>query len=118
MCAIWDRTVGLSWCNCKEELQKTQHASNVRLYTNRKDGERRLRSFRDVYKETKARLACYLTITKLDGWEECGKNECKKEQTSLKKEVDEMLNEYEREVNLGIGLIEMNGERMENWKRV
>lgn len=36
----------------------------------------------------------------------------------MKKAVDATLNEYGREVNFGKGFIEMNGERIENWKQV
>ena len=55
----------------KEELRNTQghgmQARNEQLYTNRKDRGRELRRFKDVYNETKRRVASYLATTE-NGW--------------------------------------------------
>ena len=47
----------------KNEGFHGKQVSNKCLYTKRKDGGRGLRSFIDIYKETKVRVACYVTTS-------------------------------------------------------
>ena len=50
----------------KDELRQVnkhgKQASDERLYTEKKEGGRGLKNFKDVYKETRVRVACYLAI--------------------------------------------------------
>ena len=40
-----------------------RQSSNERLYTKRTDGDRGLKSFKEVYDETKTRVACYMATS-------------------------------------------------------
>ena len=60
-------------------------ASDERLYTNREDGGRGLRSFKEIYKEMKVRVACYMATATNECLEAAWKNEYMKEQTSIKR---------------------------------
>ena len=55
----------------KRELRSKQklgkQASDERLYLKREDGRRGLKSMRDVYKETRTRMACYMQSQKISG---------------------------------------------------
>ena len=46
----------------KTSIRYGKQASDERLYTERKEGGRQLKSFKDVYKETRIKVACYLAI--------------------------------------------------------
>lgn len=105
----------------KEELRKVnfhgKQASDERLYTERKEGGRGLKSFKDVYQETKVRVACYLA-TSTDEWlKKAWGNEYEKDQTSLKIEVEEIMEMYDRNtVKFERGFVEWGEQRYDNWK--
>ena len=62
-----------------------RQSSDERLFTNRREGGRGLKSFKEVYDETKTRVACYMA-TSTDEWVEVAwKNEMSREQASLKR---------------------------------
>ena len=59
----------------------------------RKDCGRGLNSFKEVYDETKTRIACYKASMTNEWIKLAWKNESRKEQTSVKKEAERMRNE-------------------------
>ena len=105
----------------KEELRKLKfhgrQASDEKLYTERKEGGRGLKSFKDVYKETKVRVACYLATSKDEWLKKVWENELKKDQMSLKIEVEEIMELYGRDtVKFEKGFVELDDHIYENWK--
>ena len=62
-----------------------RQSSDERLFTNRREGGRGFKSFKEVCDETKKRVTCYMA-TSTDEWIKVAwKNEMSKEQTSLKR---------------------------------
>ena len=46
----------------RQVIKYGKQASDERFSTERKEGGRQLKSFKDVYKETRIKVACYLAI--------------------------------------------------------
>ena len=83
-----------------------RQSSDQRLLTNRREGGRGLKSFKELYDETKTRVACYMA-TSTDEWiEVTWKNEMSKEQTSLKREAKEAMRK-----TFGEGYVKIDQER-------
>ena len=62
-----------------------------RLYSKRNEGGRGVKSFKEVYDETKTRVACYMAAA-TNEWIRVGwRNESQKEQISLKKEAEKAI---------------------------
>ena len=106
----------------KDELRGAnshgKQASDERLYEDRREGGRGMRSFKDVYNETRTRVACYLATATNHWLRKAWENEYDKEQTSLKKEVDEMFQRFGKNVKFRKGIIEWDEERYDNWKLI
>ena len=95
-----------------------RQASDERLYTNRREGGRGLKSFREVYYETKTRVSCYMAISK-DRWIQAAwENEFQKEHSSVKKEAEKAMRNIDANVTFGRGFVLVDGERYDNWKEV
>ena len=62
-----------------------RQSSDERLFTNRREGGRGLKSFKDVYDETKSRVACYMATSNDEYIKVAWKNQINKEETSLKR---------------------------------
>ena len=87
-----------------EFRQSNKHgkqASDERLYTERKEGGRGLKSVKDVYKETRERVACYLTIENNEWLRKVWDNEYDKEQYLLQTEVEEIVRACGKEFDKG-----------------
>ena len=65
-----------------------RQSSDKRLFTNRRKGGQGLKSFKEVYDETKTRVACYMATSTDKRIKVAWKSEMSKEQTSLKREAE------------------------------
>ena len=63
-----------------------RQSSDERLHTKKTEGGRGLKSFKEVYDETRTRVACYMATSTNEWIAAAWRNEIRKEQTSLKKE--------------------------------
>ena len=77
-----------------EEFHGRQ-SSDERLYSKRSKGGRGLKSFKEVYVETKTWVACYMAAAKSEWIRIAWRNESQKEQISLKKEVEKAMKKVE-----------------------
>jgi len=106
----------------KELRDKNMHgkqASDERLYLRMEDGGRGLKSMKDVYEETKVRVACYMTYPNSPWIEAAWRNEVCKEGKSLCRDVNDTLAEYD--VNITVseeGMFEDGKVIMGGWKDV
>ena len=93
-----------------------RQSSDERLFTNRREGGRGLKSFKELYDETKTRVACYMA-TSIDEWIKVAwKNEMNKEQTSQKREAEAAMREMEVVATFGEGYVGLDQERYVDWK--
>ena len=93
-----------------------RQSSDERLYSKRIDGGRGLKSFKEVYDETKTRVACYMAMSKNE-WIKCAwRNEIHKEQTSLKREAENAMINVSAVVEFDEGSVTINEERYTDWK--
>ena len=82
----------------------------------RRDGVRGLKSFKEVYDETKTQVACYIA-TSTNKWIRLAwRNEARKEQTSLKKEVEKAMRGVNAVVSVDEGAVTIGEERTTEWK--
>ena len=72
----------------KQERFHGKQASDERFYAKREDGGRGLKSFKEVYDETKVCVACYMATTANEWIRVAWENEYLKKQT-LKREAEE-----------------------------
>ena len=93
-----------------------RQSSDERLFANRREGGRGLKSFKEVYDETKTRVACYMA-TSTDEWIKVAwKNEMSKEQTSLKREAEAAMRKIDVLATFGEGYVKIDQERHVDWK--
>ena len=106
----------------KDELRQVcnhwTQASDERLYTDRKEGGRGLSSFKDVYKQTRVRVACYLALSNNEWLRKAWDNEYDKDHLSLKSEAEDILKTCGKTVKFEKGYIQLDEERYDNWKVV
>ena len=93
-----------------------RQSSDERLYTKRKVGGRGLKSIREVYDETKTRVACY-TATSTNEWI-CAawKSDMQKEHTSLKREAETVMRKVDARVIFDKGAVIISENRQTEWK--
>ena len=87
----------------KELRDKGMHgkqASDERLYLKCQDGGRGLKSMKDVYEDTKARVACYMAHQSSCFIKVAWENEVRKEDKSLCRDANDILTRYN--VNLSV----------------
>jgi len=89
---------------------------NERLYTNRKAGSRGLKSFREVYDETKTRVACYMATCTNEWICAVWKSEMQKEHTSLKQEAETVMRKVDAPVTFDQGAVIISENRQTEWK--
>ena len=75
-----------------------QQARDKRLYLKRQDGGRNLKSMRQVYKETKVRVATYMVCSTSHWIRIVWEREYNSEYKSLKREAEQALPEFGVEV--------------------
>ena len=107
----------------KRKLRKKamhgQQSSNERLYLPRDKGGRGLKSFEDIFVETKSRIASYL-CNATDSWLKIVWNrDLKKEYSSIHKTVEEAFSMIGVDVEFGVNEVKINGTKVEgDWKQV
>ena len=94
-----------------------RQSSDERLYLMRNKGSRRLKSFKDVYYETKTRVVCYMAAATNKCIRVVWKNQSQKEQISLKKEVEKAMRKVEVTVSFDEGSVIIGQERYTEWKK-
>ena len=72
-----------------------RQSSDERLYSKRSKGGRGFKSFKEVYDETKTRVACYMAAAKSEWIRISWGNESQKKQISLKKETEKEIRKIE-----------------------
>ena len=93
-----------------------KQASDERLYGRREDGGRGLKSFKEVYDETKVREACYMATSNNEWIKVSWRNEYMKEQTSLKIVAEEVMRSVNAQVEFNAGEIKIGNENYMDWK--
>ena len=93
-----------------------KQSSDERLYGKRDDGGRGVKCFKEVYDETKVRVACYMAASSNEWIQASWKNEFLKEQTSLRKEAESVMQKFDIQVEFKIGSIVIENEERTNWK--
>ena len=102
----------------RKEAFHEKQASDERLYAKREDGGSGLKSFKEVYDETKVRLACYMATSNNEWIKVSWRNEYLKEQTSLKREAEEAMQRVNMnaQVEFNFGDIKIGNEGYVDWK--
>ena len=87
------------------------------MYLKREEGGRGLKSLRDVYKETKLRVACYMAMSQSEWIQAAWERETEKEYTSIKREAQEAMIEIGLAIDFEEGEVILEGERLDKpWK--
>ena len=100
-----------------------RQSSDERLYLNREDGGRGLKSMRDAYKETRLRVACYMACSQNVWIKEAWLRETIKEESSIVEEAMKTMSDVGTNIEFNNGEIKIDGERIEQgwkatWKKV
>ena len=94
-----------------------KQSSGERLYLIRKDGGRRMKSPRDIYKETRLRVACYMACLENKWIKVAWRRENTKKENSIVEEAMKMMEDVEVEIQFEEGNIRIDGELIEEgWK--
>ena len=93
-----------------------RQSSDERLYTKRTEGGRGLKSFKEVYDETRTRVACYMATSTNEWIAAAWRNEMHKEQTSLKREAERIMRDVNTIVSFDEGSIAIGEEKCTDWK--
>ena len=94
-----------------------RQSSDERLYLKREEGGRGLKSLRDVYKETKLRVTCYMAMSQSQWIQAAWERETEKEYTSIKREAQEAMIEIGLAIDFEEGKVILEGERLDKpWK--
>ena len=93
-----------------------KQASDERLYGRREDGGRGLKILKEVYDETKVRVACYMATSNNESIKVLWRNEYMKEQTSLKIVAEEVMRSVNAQVEFNAGGIKIGNENYMDWK--
>ena len=86
--------------------------SDERLYLPCSMGGRGLKSFRDVYRETKVRVASYMVCSGSEWINTAWQREVRKEGTSLKCEAERAMSEVGVQVTFGEGQVQVEGTEL------
>ena len=93
-----------------------RQSSDKRLYTKRTEGGRGLKSFKEVYDETRTRVACYMATSTNEWIAAAWRNEIRKEQTSFKREAERIMRDVNTIVSFDEGSIAIGEEKCTDWK--
>ena len=75
-----------------------------------------MKSFKEVYDETKTRVACYMAAATNEWIRVAWRNEIQKEQISLKKEAEKAMRKVEVTVSFDEGSVIIGEESYTEWK--
>ena len=94
-----------------------RQSSDERLYLKQEEGGRGLKSLRDVYKETKLRVACYMAMSQSEWIQAAWERETEKEYTSIKGEALEAMIEVGLAIDFEEEKVISERERLDKpWK--
>jgi len=107
----------------KHELREAnmhgKQASDERLYLSKEKGGRGLKSIKDVYEDTKIRVACYMAYQDSQWIKSAWEKETAKEGKSLSKDVTDTLSVYGIEAKFDEDGAHIEGQRMiGTWKEI
>ena len=100
----------------RRETFHGRQSSDERLYLKRNEGSRGLKSFKEVYNETKTRVACYMAAATNEWIRIKWRNESQKEQISLKKEAEKAMRKVEVTVSFDEGSVIIGEKSYTDWK--
>ena len=86
------------------------------MYKKRKNGGRGLKSFKEVYDETKTRVACYMATSSNEWIRTAWKNEIYKEQISIKRAAENAMRKVNVITIFDEGTVTISEERHTEWK--
>ena len=97
--------------------------SNDRLYLRREDGGRRIKSLKDIYKDIRLRVACYMACSENRWISAVWRRENTKEENSIVEEAIPTMDDVGVEIQFEGGNIWIDGELINGgwkpaWKRV
>ena len=92
-----------------------RQSSDEILYLKRSEGGRGLKSFKEVYDETKTRVACYMAAATNEWIRVAWRNESRKEEISLKKEAENAMRKVEVTVSFDEGSVIIGEESHTEW---
>ena len=106
----------------RDNKMQRRQASDERLYMRRENGERGLKSMKDLYEETKVRVACYMTHSESVWMKTAWRREFQKEGKSIKSEAEDALREVGENVefcldHVKIQSIAQAGDWRKIWKK-
>ena len=87
-----------------------KQSSDERLYLIREDGERGIKSLRDIYKETRLRVTCYIAGLQNKWIKAAWRRENTKEENSIVEEAIKTMENVEAEIQIEEGNIQIDGE--------
>ena len=103
----------------RERMMLGRQGSDERLYMRRIEGGRGLKSCRDMYTETKTRVAVYLQRAEQEMLQVVRQRELNKEYRSIFRQVENKLEEIGIMISFSEDYIKVNGEEIEgHWKKV
>ena len=95
-----------------------KQSSDERLYLIREDGGRGIKSLRDIYKETRLRVTCYIACLQNEWTKAAWRREKTKEENSIVEEAIKTMENVEAEIQFEEGNIQIDGELIEGgWKQ-
>ena len=100
-----------------------RQGSDERLYLKREDGDRGLKSMRDVHKETRLRVTCYMAKSTNEWIKVTWKRETLKNKNSMIDEVVAMMAQLGADIQFEDNAVKLGGEQIDTewkptWKKV
>ena len=103
----------------REHNMHGRQSSDECLYLKRQLGGRGFKSFKDVYRETKVRVACYMIYSESPWIKEAWKWEVKSTGISIKREAEAELSKININIEFREQEIRSDGEQLEGtWKEI
>ena len=100
-----------------------RQGSDERLYLKREDGGRGLKSMRDVYKETRLKVTCYMAKSTNEWIKVAWKREMLKNENSMRDEAVAMMAQLGADIQFEDNAVKLGGKRIDaewkpTWKKV
>ena len=103
----------------RENKMHGKQASDERLYMRRENGGRGLKSMKDLYEETKVRVACYMTHSESAWIKTAWRREFQKEGKSIKSEAEYALREFGENVQFCLDHVKVQGiAQAGDWRKI
>ena len=96
-----------------------RQANDERLYMRRENGGRGLKNMKDLYKQTKVRVACYMTHSESAWIKTAWRREFQKESKSIKSEAEDALREVGENVEFCLDHVKIQGiAQAGDWRKI